>query len=282
MAPVQPAARSSEVPADLAAELALAERCAELARETVYPHFRQVLQVNTKADASPVTVADRLAEQEMRRLISRSFPHHGILGEEEGPTGRTEAELTATEWLWVLDPIDGTRAFVTGRPTFCTLISLFHRGVPVLGVIDQPITRERWIGVRGQPTRYVAELPGRPGTRQSVTLEMAELSCTAPEIIRPERQADFRRLAGRVNRVSWGGDAYAYGLLALGQIDLIAEDTLKPWDWGALVPVIEGAGGTITDWQGRPLSLQSDGSVLASANSPLACEARALLNISRS
>lgn len=245
-------------PADF---LPLAERCADAARAVIRPYFRQRLEVVSKQDDSPVTLADRQAEQAMRAILEEAVPGHAILGEEEGQSG-----LQNAEWLWVLDPIDGTRSFVTGRPSFCTLISLFHHGKPVLGLIDQPITGERWCGVAGAPTRYVSALPGTPRTRQNVSLQNAEMSCTAPEIISPAHVPQFETLVQSVKRISWGGDAYAYGLLALGQIDLIAEDTLKPWDWGALVPVIEGAGGCITDWQGKPLTLESEGSVLACGN----------------
>lgn len=256
----------------LSAYAALAERCADAARLALLPHFRQRLDVISKNDDSPVTIADRAAERVMRRILEENAPTHAILGEEDGRSGAADEE-----WLWVLDPIDGTRAFVTGRPSFCMLLSLFHRGRPVLGVIDQPVTGERWIGLNGVPTRYVSALPGRPRTRENISLENAELSCTAPDIIRPARRPAFDRLARKAKRVSWGGDAYAYGLLALGQIDVIAEDTLKPWDWGALVPVIEGAGGSLTDWAGHPLGLDSDGSVLACGNARLAEEAVATL-----
>jgi len=203
-----------------------------------------------------VTIADRAAEQAMRALLSARFPAHGIAGEEFG-TDRPDARLR-----WVLDPIDGTRAFITGRPVFGTLVALLDDGVPVLGVIDQPITGERWIGVAGQPTRFRGPFGGVAGARACASLAEAELSATTPAMFGPHRPA-FDRLAGAVRRVSWGGDCYAYGLLALGQIDVIAEADMKPWDWAALVPVIEGAGGRITDWTGAPLRADGDGLVLA-------------------
>ncbi|KXV53856.1 histidinol phosphate phosphatase, partial [Gluconobacter japonicus] len=135
--------------------LAVAEACADAARRTVIPHFRTSLQADAKSDDSPVTVADRAAEKVMRTILEEALPDHAILGEESGMSGHKG------DWLWVLDPIDGTRAFLTGRPTFGTLISLFHKGRPVLGLIDQPLTGERWIGVAGQETRFVSDrLPG--------------------------------------------------------------------------------------------------------------------------
>lgn len=221
------------------------------------PHFRARLAVEGKADTSPVTEADRAAERELRAMLAARFPAHGIWGEEYG------AERADAEWLWLLDPIDGTRAFITGRPLFTTLISLLHRGRPVLGLIDQPATGERWVGIAGQPTRFRGPFGGRPGTRPCPALAEAELGCTSPEIFDEASRPRFERLRAACRRVTWGGDAYGYGLLALGCLDVVAEATLKPWDWGALVPVIEGAGGRCTDWEGRALTLESSGEVLA-------------------
>ncbi len=218
--------------------------------------FRAGAQAELKGDESPVTVADRDAEAAMRAVLASHFPEHAILGEEGGE------ERPGARYRWVLDPIDGTRAFITGRPTFGTLIALLDGDTPVLGLIDQPVTGERWLGVAGQPTRFQGHY-GRAGIRPCATLADAELSCTSPSILRKTEGARFDRLAAQVRRVSWGGDCYGYALLALGQIDVVAEATLKLWDWAALVPVIEGAGGRITDWAGRPLHAGSDGTVLA-------------------
>lgn len=249
--------------------LTLAQHCADAARQVILPHFRRNLPIISKDDDSPVTKADKDAEKAMRAILSAQVPQHAILGEEEGTTGALE-----NEWLWVLDPIDGTRSFVTGRPSFTTLIALLHNGTPVLSLIDQPITNERWLGLKGETTQYIsAHLPGNIGTRSHCQLEEAELSCTAPEIFRPENFKKFQKLQQTVRRTTWGGDAYGYGLLSLGQVDIIAEDTLKPWDWAALVPVIEGAGGCITDWSGAPLTLQSEGDILACANQSLLTDA---------
>ncbi|MBS1063154.1 inositol monophosphatase family protein [Gluconobacter wancherniae] len=247
--------------------LDVAQACADIARETVLPYFRTSIRADAKSDDSPVTIADKAAEKAMRAILEKRLPHHAILGEEAGMSG------TQGDWLWVLDPIDGTRAFLTGRPTFGTLISLFHKGKPVLGLIDQPVTRERWTGIKGHPSTYTSELmPGVIGTRRGLTLSEAELSCTSPEIMTPAHAPRFAALQKQTRRTSWGGDCYAYGLLALGQIDIIAECTMNPWDWGALVPVIEGAGGSITDWHGAPLSLDSDGTVLACGDGNLLAE----------
>lgn len=200
-----------------------------------------------------MTIADREAEQAMRRVITAHFPGDGILGEEFG------REREGAGRLWVLDPIDGTRAFVTGRPLFGTLIGVLEEGRPVLGLIDQPITGERWLGVAGEALRFRGPFGGTPGCRACPMLAEAELVATSPAMFSPAQAGRFARLAGAVRRVSWGGDCYGYGLLALGLIDIIAEADLKLWDWAALVPVIESAGGAVCDWQGRPLVATGDG-----------------------
>ena len=236
--------------------MAAAEAAAEAAAAAIRPWFRAGVASDLKADESPVTVADREAEAAMRAVLAAHFPDHAILGEEAGE------DRAGARYRWVLDPIDGTRAFITGRPTFGTLVALLDGEVPVLGLIDQPVTGERWLGVAGQPTVFRGPY-GTPGCRPCPDLADAELSCTSPSIFRKHEGPKWERLAGQVRRVSWGGDCYAYGLLALGQIDIVAEATLKLWDWAALVPVIAGAGGSITDWAGRPLHSGSDGTVLA-------------------
>ena len=229
---------------------------ADLAGAAIRPHYRQGVGADLKGDHSPVTVADRAAEAAMRAFLAERFPDHGILGE-EGGLDRPGARLR-----WVLDPIDGTRAFITGRPTFGVLVALMDGPVPVLGVIDQPVTGERWVGAAGRATAFRGA-HGRAGCRACPALAEAELSCTAPEIFTTDQAVAWRRLQAATRRTSWGGDCYAYGLLALGGIDVIAEAGLKVWDWAALVPVVEGAGGRVTDWQGRPMQPDGDGSVLA-------------------
>lgn len=238
--------------------LPVALAAADAAANAVRPYFRTGLQADDKADDSPVTLADRAAEQAMRAVLAEHCPDHGIIGEEFGATEAGQSGFT-----WVLDPIDGTRAFITGRTTFGTLIALLQDGVPVIGIIDQPITGERWVGVTGRPTEFTGPLGGRAGCRPCPTLGQAELSCTSPDIFTDETRPKFEGLRRAVRRTSWGGDCYGFGLLALGQIDLIVEDDLKPWDWAALVPVVTGAGGSVTDWTGAPLRLGTSGRVVA-------------------
>lgn len=251
--------------------LAVAEQAAAAAGAVIRPLFRSALLVEAKGDASPVTEADRAAERAMRDLIAAQLPDHGIWGEEYGP------ERVDAEWVWVLDPIDGTRAFLTGRPLFGTLIALLHRGVPVLGLIDQPVTGERWTGVAGQATHFTSPMGGVPRCRPCARMAEAELSCTAPDLFAPGDVQRFEALRRAARRVTWGGDCYGYGLVALGLVDVIAESGLKPWDWAALVPVIEGAGGSVTDWAGSPLRLGAEGHVLALGDPALKAEAVRLL-----
>jgi myo-inositol-1(or 4)-monophosphatase len=177
----------------------------------------------------------------------------------------------------VLDPIDGTRAFVTGRPLFGCLIGLLHRGRPVLGIIDQPVTGERWIGLAGQATRFRAPLGGTAGCRPCARVAEAELSCTSPDLFLPEDRPRFARLHAAARRVTWGGDCYAYGLLAIGLVDIVVEASMKIWDWAALVPIVEGAGGRITGWEGETLAPDAEGRILAVGDPALLPEAVRLL-----
>jgi histidinol phosphatase-like enzyme (inositol monophosphatase family) len=236
--------------------VAAALAAADAAGAVIRPFFRGSVAADLKSDQSPVTVADRNAELAMRAVLTDLCPECGILGEEFG-LARPGARLR-----WVLDPIDGTRAFITGRPTFGTLVALLDGDTPVVGIIDQPVTNERWIGVASRPTLFSGPLGGRIGTRACGYLAHAELSATSPEMLGGDLPR-FRKLADRVRRNYWGGDCYAYGLLALGQIDVIVECDLKPWDWAALLPVIQGAGGLLTDWQGNPPRTDRDGRVIA-------------------
>lgn len=256
---------------DYAAFLPAALAAADAAGAAIRPWFRATLDAERKDDDSPVTRADRDAEAAIRAVLARHHPLHGILGEEAG------IERQGASLRWVLDPIDGTRAFITGRPVFGTLIALLDEDRPVLGIIDQPVTGERWIGLSGAPTRFAGPFGGRAGTRRGIGLGAAELSATSPEML-GDALGRWRRLSAAVGRVSWGGDCYAYGLLALGLTDIVAERDLKIWDWAALAPVIEGAGGRMVDWQGQPLRPGCAGEVVAAGDPALLPEILRLLN----
>jgi histidinol-phosphatase len=248
--------------------IALAHALADAAGAVARRYFRQTLAVDAKPDRTPVTIADREAEAAMRRLIAVSFPAHGIVGEEEGRV-RDDAE-----YVWVLDPIDGTKNFISGIPLWGTLIALARHGRPVLGVIDQPVLGERWLGVAGQATT----LNGAPvRSRACATLAAATLYATSPDMFAGADAARFRRLKEAVGLARFGADCYAYAQLASGFIDLVVECDLKPHDFCALVPVIEGAGGVVTDWDGRALALGSEGKIIACGDRRLLSPARACL-----
>src|SRR5580658_2773977 len=253
---------------DLEACLALANELADAAGAAIRPHFRTALAVVDKADLSPVTAADRAAEQAMRRLIAARFPEHGIIGEEYG------REREDAEFVWVLDPIDGTKSFISGVPLFGTLIALARRGKPILGIIDQPISRERWIGAVGRATTH----NGAPARCRPCTgIGAATVFATSPDMFRGADATAFARVAGAAKLVRYGADCYAYGLVALGFADVVIEAELKTYDFSAMLPIIEGAGGIATDWQGAPLGLSSDGRVLIAGDKRTHSEALALL-----
>jgi histidinol phosphatase-like enzyme (inositol monophosphatase family) len=241
---------------NLDADIALALRLADVAGEAIRPYFRSGVESERKGDATPVTLADRAGEEAMLRILKAEVPQDAVVGEEfgasTGSSGRT----------WVLDPIDGTTSFLVGRPIFGTLIALVIEGWPVLGVIDQPILRERWIGATGRPTTLNG-LPIR--TRACRELADATLATTGPHYFDDHDGAHFMGLAARTDhkRMVMGGDCYNYALLAAGHIDLVCEAGLKLHDWAALVPVVEGAGGTMCDWNGDPLHAGSSGHVIA-------------------
>ena len=244
--------------------VALANRLADAAGEIVRKFYRQPMTVENKDDDSPVTVADRAIEQRMREIIEAARPQDGILGEEFGVKDGTSG-LT-----WVLDPIDGTKSFVIGRPTFGTLIALCEDGMPKLGVIDQAILGERWIG-DGEQTMFNGKIVK---TTPCPSLDSARIGSTTPAMF-SEVGPVYQKF--NEGRFFWGGDCYQYGLMASGHVDVILEAGLSPYDYAALVPVVKGAGGHISDFAGRDLTLESDGSVVAVGDKGLVNAALGLL-----
>lgn len=244
----------------------LAERVADAARAVTLRYFRSDLAVDTKTDLSPVTLADRNAEAAMRDLLAQEVPEHGIVGEEHGTEGRDR------EYVWILDPIDGTKSFITGNPLFGTLVALAHKGRPVLGVIDFPALGERWIGAGGRRTLH-RDARGQEReirVRACISLEDAVLRCTSPSMFTSEQDvAAFGRVARSSRLTIYGGDCFCYAQLASGWADVVVEGDLQPYDFMALLPVVEGAGGCASDWRGQPLSLDSDGSVVFASNQKL-------------
>jgi inositol-phosphate phosphatase/L-galactose 1-phosphate phosphatase/histidinol-phosphatase len=249
--------------------LQLASELADAAGAAIRPYFRTKLAVDDKADLSPVTAADRAAEAAMRRLIGERFPEHGIIGEEYG------REHDAAEFVWVLDPIDGTKSFISGVPLFGTLIALARHGRPILGIIDQPISRERWVGAEGRATTH----NGTPiRCRPCATLAAATIFATTPDMFKGSDAAAFARAARAAKLVRYGADCYAAGLVALGFADLVIEASLNTYDFGPMGPIVEGAGGIVTDWGGAPLGLASDGRVVIAGDRRAHSAALALLN----
>ena len=241
-------------------DLALANRLADAAGEAIRPLFRGQWTQERKPDASYVTEADQAAEAAMRAIIESEWPDDGIIGEEYGNRNPAAARQ------WVLDPIDGTTSFIAGRPIFGTLIALMEGGWPILGVIDQPVLRERWVGRVGNGTTF----NGAPA-RAAPCPDLADavLGTTSPHQFAGEQVDAFMGLAKAVaeRKIVYGGDCYNYGLVASGHLDVVCEAGLKLHDFAALVPVVEGAGGTMCDWQGEPLNAHSTGEVLALGDS---------------
>ncbi|HVN45479.1 MAG TPA: histidinol-phosphatase [Steroidobacteraceae bacterium] len=244
---------------DFAAAVSVAGNLADVARRIARQHFRVPLDIARKSDGTPVTVADRGIEEEMRRLIREVFPDHAIRGEEFAAEG--SGELT-----WVLDPIDGTKSFISGFPLFGSLIALAQGGRPVLGVMEAPALGERWVGAEGRRTLF----NGTPvHTSDCRRLGKAVLYTTTPETFEGSDQSRFEALAARCALRRFGGDCYLYGMLASGYCDLVVEAKLKPHDFMAVAPIVAGAGGIISDWRGAPLDISSDGRVIAAATQEL-------------
>jgi histidinol-phosphatase len=224
------------------------DQLATVSGDTILPFFRTALAVENKKAGGfdPVTAADRAAEQTMRALIRKQFPDHGILGEEYG------SERTDAEYVWVLDPIDGTKSFISGMVAWGTLIGLMRFGEPVFGLMHQPFTRERFSG-DGGAARYRGPAGNRElRVRECASLADALLSTTSPLLMNEADRAVFGKVENEVRLSRYGGDCYAYCMLAAGQIDLIIETEVKPYDIVPLIPIIAGAGGIVTTWENGP------------------------------
>lgn len=247
------------------------------AAQTV-PRFRQGGAVDNKDDAGfdPVTEADREAENSIRTLIELHFPNHCVLGEENGASGGP------SPYRWVIDPVDGTRAFICGIPTWTTLVGLEQDGVPIAGMIDQPITGERWLGLSGTGAILETARGTRPiRTSDCPTLEQAKIMVTdlrPHAYMNPAEAAAVTALAERCKLLRMGLDSYGFGLVAAGHMDLVIEAGLSWYDIAAVIPVIEAAGGTVIDWTGAPVRDGFDrGRVIVAANAALADQAQQFL-----
>jgi myo-inositol-1(or 4)-monophosphatase len=251
---------------------AFVDELATVSGETIRPFFRTNLGVDDKGPADsfdPVTAADRAAEDAMRTLIKKNFPAHGIVGEEFGN------ERTDAEYVWVLDPIDGTKSFITGMPAWGTLIALTRMGEPVYGMMHQPFTRERFTG-DGTAAHYRGPAGDRDlHVRPCAALADAVLLTTSPLLMKPKDRATFGRVEENVRLSRYGGDCYAYCMLAAGHVDLVIETELNPFDIVALIPVVTGAGGIVTTWEGGPAA--DGGRVIASGDARIHKAAMELL-----
>ncbi|AMM24001.1 histidinol-phosphatase [Variovorax sp. PAMC 28711] len=249
--------------------LRIAGELADAAAAQSLAFFRTPLEIITKADESPVTRADRAAETAMRGILGTQCPADGIYGEEQG------LERLDAARVWVLDPIDGTRSFITGSPLWGTLIGVLEGGRVVFGMVDMPVLGERWTGQAGQG----AQRDGQPVRVSTCTdIAKARIVTTSPDIFPPAEWAAFDRLSRQCAMRRFGGDCYGYAQLAGGTIDLVVETGLQPYDYLGPAGLIEAAGGVITDWQGRALGLDSSGSVIAAATPALHRAALAVLN----
>jgi len=260
-----------------AATLAFAHRLADAAGEVIRPYFRQRIDVADKRPLiqgkpvfDPVTEADKNAERAIRAIIERERPDDGILGEEYG-------EKKGSNGLrWVLDPVDGTRAFITGRYEWGSLIALEKGGQPVLGILDQPVIGERFVGANGRAELHAQGKVTELHTRACARMSDAILCATHPDAFFQEGESEaFKRVERAVRMTRWGGDCYIFGAMALGFVDLIVESTFHRWDVAALIPIVEGAGGVITNWEGGPC--YEGGQVLAAGDARIHAEAVKML-----
>lgn len=245
-----------------------AHRLADAAGAVIRPYFRAALDVDNKqpGDFDPVTEADRAAEAAIRTLIRETYPDHGIIGEEH-------EDVAGGRYTWVLDPIDGTRSFIAGFPTWGTLIALGLDGRPVIGIMDQPFTGERFVGGPDGASLGDQNLKVRP----CAGLSEAVLFSTTPDMFVPgDEMAAFQRVEAEVKLRRWGGDCYSYCMLAHGLVDLVIEASMKPYDIQALIPIVEGAGGILTTWEGGPA--WNGGRLIAAGDRRVYDAAMALLN----
>ncbi|MBO6519086.1 MAG: histidinol phosphate phosphatase [Rhodospirillales bacterium] len=265
---------AADTPADIDDILDLAGRLADAARPGILANYRSGIGHIAKGDESPVTEADRAAERAMRDIIEAERPGDGIFGEEFGVTNPD------ADTVWILDPIDGTKAFITGKPVFGILIGVVRNGRAIAGVTDGPATGDRWIGGAGRETLFNGK---SVTTRKGVSIENAWLTATSPEMFVGSNKARFEALMGASRYTTFGSECQGYGQLACGWVDLVCEDTLAPYDYAALIPIIEGAGGVISDWSGNPLTFAAGEddkkhSVIAAADAALHKAAVAILS----
>jgi len=236
----------------------LVDNLLDNSEDIIHKHYRNLDKIHVKPDESPVTVADHEIELMMRKLINEEYPEHGIVGEEFGN------ENEDSRYKWIIDPIDGTLSFMVGRPIFGTLIALLEDDVPILSVINQPITQERWLGIKNNG----CTLNGKKiQVRNCKNLSEAIMATTGPNYFKEKGLQKFNRLTECVKHTIYGGDCYIFALVASGYLDLAIDSCLKPHDFMPLIPIIKEAGGIITDWKGKELNERSNGNIVVAGSS---------------
>jgi myo-inositol-1(or 4)-monophosphatase len=267
--------KENEFSSDSAIFLDFISRVSDKAREIAIRYFDAQPTMEQKADRTPVTQADREIETLIVNAIKERFPTHTIVGEEFGEQRPSDAAALAEPFTWIVDPIDGTGSFAVGNPLFGTLIGVLRNGSPWIGSIDMPVLGQRFRGSPAGACRNgVAVNAG-----QCVSVASARLCTTSPDIFDQEEKSAFDRVACSARLRRFGGDCYNYALLAMGRVDLVIEAALQPYDYLPLVPLVEAAGGVMTDWDGQSLRMNSNGRVIAAANADLHREALGLLNL---
>jgi len=245
----------SKIPQQL---IKLANKCADASGKIIKKYFRKKIKINLKKDNTPFTKADIEAEKIIRELILKQEPNCGFVGEETGTVNMNR------EYCWVVDPLDGTKSFITGKPTFGTLIGLLKNNKPVLGILNQPILNERWVGIAGVETKYNNK---KVRVRKCKSIKGAKMYATSPMMFQGRNKKIYKNVRAKIGECLFGADCYSHGLMSLGFVDVILEANLKPWDYIASASIISGAGGKITDWNDNDLNLQSDGRILATGDS---------------
>lgn len=255
----------------IAQYLSFAHFLADEARKITTAYFRQPLDIISKEDTSPVTVADRETEAKLRELIMAHYPDHTIIGEEWGTNAR------ASSWQWIIDPIDGTKSFISGFPVYCTLIALMYKNITVVSVIDMPQLNERFSAQLHGDAHFNGK---KIVCKKNTDITKAICYSTDPSMFTAIQMQRIQQLQQRIGLQRYSGDGYLYAMLAAGWIDLVVEADMKPYDYLPLVRIVEQAGGVITDWAGHPLTMQSNGEILAAANLELHQQALKLLSAS--
>ena len=249
--------------------LNFANLLADESENIIFNYFRKKIDIKDKEDNSPVTIADQKVELRIRELINSKFPSHGILGEEY------ESFKIDSEFVWVIDPIDGTRSFIAGHKDFGTLIALLYKNKPVIGIINCPAHKERWVGIENQQTTLNNKLIS---TSSIKNIEESYMFTSGIYFDEPVLRNGFEKIKNKSRYYRLGGDCYMYGMLASGLIDVVIEDTLKPHDYMALINVIEGAGGKVSDKFGNDININSDGSLVASCNKSIHKDLISIIN----